>query len=175
MASKPNWYLLAISPVANRQLRCKFHLKSGENRVGRSSKFEIPIPSTKCSRHHCSLFVQDGIVQLVDYVSIVRSIHIGFLLIFFSPFLVDFYSQLIVISLSKKKKIIRIENLWTQQNIRSRMFELTLWNQRYIWRCAIWIRKHKHKPTWAKLEVAVCCVCVFRYKFRLLFVCVLSE
>lgn len=104
MASKPNWYLLAISPVANRQLRCKFHLKSGENRVGRSSKFEIPIPSTKCSRHHCSLFVQDGIVQLVDYVSIVRSIYMGFLLIFFSPFLVDFYSQLIVISLSKKKK-----------------------------------------------------------------------
>lgn len=70
MSAKSKWRLLAISTTANKQFNRSFQLKLGDNRVGRSSKLEVPIPSSKCSRHHCSLFVADNQVRLADYVSI---------------------------------------------------------------------------------------------------------
>lgn len=69
MPPKTNWRLVAIGEVAKKQLQRVFPLKSGENRIGRSSQLEIPIPSPKCSRHHCSLFVENDKVRLIDQVS----------------------------------------------------------------------------------------------------------
>ncbi|XP_055298463.1 uncharacterized protein LOC129566489 [Sitodiplosis mosellana] len=67
MSPKTNWRLVAVSEVAKKQLRRTFPLQPGENRVGRSSQLEIPIPSSKCSRHHCSLFVENNKVRLIDH------------------------------------------------------------------------------------------------------------
>lgn len=69
MSSTSNWRLVAVSDAAKNLLHRTFPLKSGENRIGRSSQLEIPIPSAKCSRHHCSLFIENDKVRLVDHVS----------------------------------------------------------------------------------------------------------
>lgn len=74
MTTKSNWRLLAVSTMAKNQLNRTFPLKYGKNRVGRTTKFDIPIPSLKCSRHHCSLFVEDDKVRLVDHVSTMKLI-----------------------------------------------------------------------------------------------------
>lgn len=72
MSPKINWRLVAVSEVAKNQIHSTFQLKPGENRVGRSSHLEVPIPSVKCSRHHCSLLVENDKVRLIDHVSIAK-------------------------------------------------------------------------------------------------------
>lgn len=69
MAKNSQWRLLAVSDAANKYLQRTYTLKQGENRIGRSSKIEIPIPSMRCSRNHCTISVRDNEITLIDTVS----------------------------------------------------------------------------------------------------------
>lgn len=64
-----NWILFAATDAANRFPRRAYSLKIGENNIGRSSKSDIPIPSYRCSRKHCKIYVEKDQVIVSDDVS----------------------------------------------------------------------------------------------------------
>lgn len=70
MAANAQWKLQAISNAAKCCYRQTFILIEGENRIGRSDRLEISIPSLRCSRNHCSIKVDGDRLQLIDSVRI---------------------------------------------------------------------------------------------------------
>lgn len=63
-----NWRLEAISKAALARKIKSYPLKQGKNCIGKSSKNDIRIPSVLCSRNHCIIIVDDGLVSLCDVV-----------------------------------------------------------------------------------------------------------
>lgn len=73
--------LLAYSGAA-KVLPCRtFGLKFGENRLGRSRKSDITLPTTFCSRTQCSIMVDsDSQLSIVDLVT---NFSVGFFFFYF--------------------------------------------------------------------------------------------